>query len=538
MKKSLIHLTLFSLLIFCLGVNMHSAEYRTLPDAIKAAENLILKKYTTPRSQKEADKELDKIIENTQLQTKQKIDKLKDFIKQHSDIPFHNVLDCDGDGIPDKNDSNKIIATYNNLTWDVNSISLGWDIERSFKSSNQTNTTESKSFLKNTTFSWGGDAKIDTSARMNVHTGAGASAKYEVTPNPLKLFGATGSKLSGYVNAGFDSKFSCGFALTGKVDWNRQNQDTARKCYESLNSVLKETSIKNLHLIFTVTFYNTSDEPLEFIPKPIPILIGGTTIVNAEITTTESVVVIPEYTFQGVEKMFRANLNTTNALKLITFMQESSPTIMLEKSSIRIVSKHSKINLISSKTIIDAKTIPVSVKTLGGAVTWRVARTHNNKRTTIQEALTAINQVMKNYDSKSFISIKDSMIKKIAGYEGDGLWLPILDGIIRLNNQKLLSSILPEKGLEFELLEKKDLSADIEHYSRLSENEKYIFCSSSKRKWTEGANLKWPEGEYLFGICYLNGYSCKKNKEQAIQFLERSSKQGFKKAVDKLNEIN
>ena len=379
------------------------------------------------------------------------------------------AADSDGDGKPDAKDPFPLIASYYGVKWEVNSIDLGWDIDV------ETTSTKTVSHSLFTSY------KTSRSSGYKADSGGRLSVNAKLTPNPLKLFGL------------FDSDVSFSSSAGGSMNWSGTERRELEKCYRELSTVTTTEKIRDLHLVFTLSFANNYDHPLVLSGSSIPILARGRQVASAEIVSPRPPVTIPEKR-RNVDVRFRANLDTTEALEIVECVRNGYlPSIKLERSSIRITSKDDSYDAISAVLNISRSTVPLTIKTSGGAVTFRIAKRSAGSAVTVKRALEALDAYLKRRGNGKGVELDKSRVGSLAGMvDGkDCVLLFRLDGRDVENGTPLLSA--PVSPMEIEVVTRDDLRND---YIALWHDTLKVDSVSSAylRRWSKAVDRGMPEG--------------------------------------------
>ncbi len=350
--------------------------------------------------------------------------------------------------------------------------------------------------------------------------GSGAAVpKFNLTPAPLALFGLPDSSAAGGA--------SSVFFLSGQAVWNRQSIQTAKECYDLLVSDIEAGKADDIRLSFTVTFYNLDADPVQILPRSIPVLVSNQRIADAAPETGDSPVTVPAKSEAGADVVFRASLQGTQAPKLVDLLKRSGPTLPLRKCGMKISSVDGARDIMREISEVEEKTCPVSVSTSCGSALWRVLsfNPEEEEPTTVAQALEAVNAVVGvNAAKEKFFVSDESKIRRIADFKDDGRWFAYLSDQKTNSDSTLLKSNL--EPLRFELLARSDIKADSEHFKTLPDKEVADFCLPMLPKWREGAELGWPESQYLLGRCYGGAWGLTQDYAEAAKWYRRAAMQG------------
>ena len=213
------------------------------------------------------------------------------------------------------------------LQWTIHSIEIAYDVDSAtnillsteslYQEESRKNRDESKGLSSATKINAGAKTKLD------VDVGGDINIKGW---NPFKWFSAKAGfewVTSGYAGIDYDR--------TKTSQWNEHAQRALSNLFEEKAQILQNTKITNCHLTFSITFKNNTDSDLRFVPQyfSIPVYAGNELLTNAVPDTSLEVFQIPGNASSDL--MFRANLNTTSALKLIQYMRSHEPLIRVER---------------------------------------------------------------------------------------------------------------------------------------------------------------------------------------------------------------
>jgi len=323
-------------------------------------------------------------------------------------------LDSDHDGLPDDVDPDPLIANYTILRWEVTDVRLGYDVKQNISIVDENKRAQTVECSSKGTFSWlvGADGRIEGEVRT----------KAKVSADPLELFGLRRS----------GAEISAGIAGSAfvRTQTGRDIDRTEASSMKAFLTITDETAVGNLHFNFSVNIRSFSHLLLSMQLAPIPVLIAGQHVVNANIYEpgASDVIDIPADRPDGVLVSFRANINDTKAFDLVRCLRNGdSPTIDLARSRITIKKKNdpSQVDLVSKITKIEKEDCLLTVRTTGGSVAWRIAPTFGLKPVTLRQAMKAINELLRRETrgGDDFFQFGSAGLKIVAGYKGDGVWL-------------------------------------------------------------------------------------------------------------------
>ena len=434
-------------------------------------------------------------------------------------IAFPN-LDSDNDGLPDNVDPDPIIANYTAIRWEVTSVSLDYDVKQKVVIS-QGQSSESLS-QKSTrgTFSWlvAADGRMEGEVRT----------KAKLSGDPLKLFGLRDS--------GVEASGAIAASASTRVHKERTSDDTELSSMKSFLSISDETAVGDLHLGFSVNILSLSHSPLVMQAAPIPVLIAGRHVANANPSDVglANVIIIPADRPEGVLLSFRAEINNTKAFELVRCLRRGdSPIIDLAHSRISITSKNdsSEVDLISKIRRIEAEDCLLSVHTAGGSVSWRIAPRFGLKPVTLRQAMKAINDLLRRdaHAERDFFDFSPTGLKSTtAGYTDEGVWMLIKGQTAAVVDTKALDDRL-DKQLQISLLEKQSISDSVQEVvnasSRNNQKSTLLGMRIDFPLWKAASDLGWPDALYLLAKCYEYGVEVAADERKAFGFYRKAADQ-------------
>lgn len=408
------------------------------------------------------------------------------------------TADSDGDGLNDDKDPFPYIASSPRVSWEVDSIALSWNVTRkkteTKESSKRTATTNANKTEKSFHWSTKAGGALQSEART----------KAELNSNPLKAFGLFDNSIKGNV--------SQGASLEGQVGWSSNNKKIASNCYDALYSynLKKEVTIDKLHLSCSVVIYNQSDEDYSFKLISIPVMIGNNHVVNA---TPEdghplgSVMTIPKGRTAGTRLLYKANLNTTNALTVVEYMKlHGAPKIKIEASGAKISSIRTGSDAISYFNTMDQKTLPVTVSAYGRSTTFRLAKNIKGKKLTLKDTMLALNLWTKSKSGKALFTFSENGEVFMGGQSlnNSSAWVvetPKKSALI--DGRHLPNPLIISDYVNFTYVDRKALQSQI---SNLNVTKFGVTNLSSIDQVTRIASMlkKWPESRVLEGLTRID----------------------------------
>ena len=292
------------------------------------------------------------------------------------------VADSDGDGIPDASDPHPFIADIQRVSWNIGPLSLGWRFDGSIDSVLSSLNEHEKKLLKQTEISFGG--RLDAGSEVT------AGARGRLSANPFELFGLKGSS----AEAGFQSRF----AASGNLTWSKSDQNTAHELRRLVGQDQIAQRLSGQNLEFTVSFYNHGDTDFVGENLQVPIKVGDSVATIAQpfgANGPEPRIRIPAHRNRPTPVRFRANLDTTQSLRLLTEMETHPPTISIEETqgAITATINGEVVDAISQLTQIQSKTCKLTTEVGGSEFTWMIARRdeRTGKPLHLTDAFNAVN---------------------------------------------------------------------------------------------------------------------------------------------------
>ena len=401
------------------------------------------------------------------------------------------------------------LLTDYRLTWDINSVAWGWnfdstvDIEeiRKFTSATSTTTTNEQGYA----------------GQVKISAGFKGEAK-------------AGLSLIGIPHASVDVSARSGFDAEGSAYLNNASRTELKNIAEAVSLYRKNVHLSKMHLSFTVTFSNLTDEDVTLICKSVPVRCGGKPFVYAT-PVQGSEATIPGGRGEGIDVMFRAELDTTQSVDLINAMQENNLEINILRGQIKVLTKDGK-DLISETGRKSTQTSCIDIRTSDSEksiLSWRISKGNELRaKTPLKTILEEINQ--KNAEEN------EVMLFKIDGDKISGV------GILPIVGDKAM--LLAISGNKTELLSDLDLSKPMREdltilcmltksYNSEPVYKKYI-TSSVVAGLLKLAEKNHQPAQYLLARCYDNGYGAEKNLTKAVEWYSKAAEQGDASAQNAL----
>ena len=284
--------------------------------------------------------------------------------------PIEGVKDSDGDGLPDATDKHPLIAEIQEVSWRVTPLKLGWKLDASIDLESLELTESDKELIKQRTYSFGGVANGNASLST--------------------------------------SSIGAGLSVAGKCSWDRASQSKATELRKLVENRQIAQHLNERNLEFTVNFFNHSDTDYIGDNLQIPIKADGSVVAIAQPIDANGpvpVIRLPAKRNRATPILFRAALDTTQSLDLLTTMEKASPEITIQETQGRIVAANpdEPNDAISYLTGIEESTWTITVELDGTESEWRIARKNpkTNAPTTFADAFEAINSLSLEYGGGS-----------------------------------------------------------------------------------------------------------------------------------------
>ena len=449
------------------------------------------------------------------------------------------------------------------LVWKIHSLSLGYDIQEGSAAKTKTvdiekelsqqdaNRQDSKS-----------DMTIDTKSRV---FGLKGDVSARVSLNPLNWLPQTSGSISGHYE-----KNSSDRVESGSV-WNEKKQQMFQLNREKILSMINQTTIKNLHLTFTVTLYNPTDSKLTFdlASAEIPVYMGKQSCnkMAKPFDVSSQVLVLRPKNVSGQDVVFRMELNTTKARELVDFMSKDTPTITLEKGSVRIENSSREDMLTKRNTLPESS--PVVLSWSAGSLSWRIRRFHAlDGKVSIGEACEAISQDVKNYKDPLFNKNTEGRLDSVSGVPFGKFKIQDNAGEIAFleyqgNIHSELSADLLGKPIGYDRLtiyivdiatldqisNSKLINAIIEQYNRINGTKEFkgalayqiaLYYKENRYdtelvKWLKkSADLGNVFAHKELGNCFYFGTGVRKQYSEAVKWYRMAAGQGYANAQHNL----
>ena len=290
------------------------------------------------------------------------------------------------------------------LTWKIHSLDIAYDIQEG--SAAETKITKGVKILD------------------SLETGHQNSKSDQEIKKTSGGFGLQGSvnlnwlpKASGSISGHYENN-SSGRSERGSA-WSKKEQQVYQRNREKILSMINQTTTKNLHLTFTVTLFNSTDSKLTFdlSTARIPVYMGERSCNKmakpVDDARNEKYELRPRNAGQDVA--FRMELDTTTARKLVDFMAKDTPTIALEKGSIKIENSSSKEDMLTKRNFLPEHSLVV-LSGPTGSLSWKIRKYYIlSENVTIAKACEAISQDVKKHQDPLFTKDERGWLNAVSG---------------------------------------------------------------------------------------------------------------------------
>ena len=538
--------------ILCAGTAVLFAE--SFDACIVQAESWISKTYEgTPILQRYKQKQLSDILNSTQTPEEKIAAVKKAFPEAFRDKPL-------------------IYTTP--LTWRIHSLALGYDIDDT--ATCKENVTDILEKIRNEQTTQQDTSRKVTGTSLDIKTGAGIDSQTSInigSPdsnsenksfNPfswLKFSSRTQLSISGSCNFGLN------ISSQKSAIWSESQQRLFSEKHSVIREILQQTTVKNRHLSFTLTLTNNTSEEMRCNLKNafIHITFKGNTLASASVKEEAYQLSIPAKGTKDIR--FRAELNNTEALKLVELMRYAAPDIDISRGGLRISSSSFPDAVSSSKSTVPVSKVRFSFPRFNAE--WNIRHTHtsDNSTVTLREALQAIQKDWKE-NNKKILTWEEERLTAISsvpfGKFADGdkekrflAFLKIADRFHTDIDKKLLDTHISAGDYEIIIvdLDKRDELKNVSQALQSATFETVRNCAEQNPdcpfltyrlschfyaglgvkqdfekavEWIrKAAEQGLDRGEYNLGFCYYYGKGVKKDYKEAVKW--------FRKAADKEN---
>ena len=403
------------------------------------------------------------------------------------------------------------------LSWDIHSIAIAYNLERSQTQVISAETVDSKKASRTKSNENGGKSSFGELGSTGLTTDLGYQTKISLvgmlTARPQFEIQARGS----YKKDWDESKTEL---------WSKSRQEQLTSNFEELTKDIRSTQVSRCHLSFAIDFQNNCDEDLMFsASSTVPVYMGTTLVLNAmpENIGNSQMFTVPRKAVATIK--FRGEIDTTQAYKLLEYMKTNAPTILPEKGQITIFSANNKVkNAIQESLAIRHSVIRC------GEYEWKVRSTWNDKCVTLWEALWAVNSL---YEKGPF-DIENDTCTTMFGQFRCGPYLgmaeaevyPIaeIDGkfFSRLNKEQL-DGRLSENGVCFHM-------GSIDSYTNSNDYAPQFYELLLKDLLSVEGQDENGEIKNFLGYMYAIGKGTSKDMSEAVKWYRKAAEQGYAKA--------
>ena len=450
------------------------------------------------------------------------------------------------------------------VSWKVHSLAIGYDIKDStteeIKTVDIQKELEQKELIDETV------QNDKTSKKRDKGYEGKISGSVKGIFIPLLITGKIEASISGHYEKS-DSASSLSSSL-----WNKKQQALFLKNKEIIVSMLKHRNISNLHLTFTVTFYNKTKERLQLpYACSIPVYMGNKSCNKPAlpygVERIGNTLCIRPNNPQGQDVVFRMDLNTTTARELIEYMTHDAPVISLDRGTIGIFDQQGK-DMISEKNRLPASTV-VTLHIPQGRYVWNIKQKWNSfKDVTIREAVQALQKDFQNSGNNCFgfnekgdlISVseipvgafhqddKECIYMVVAEHNGvfyDNLSSDFLEYKLGTNPFHIYVVDCLNLAAEDPLLLKVIFQAHLHavtqiektfvQYSTLATRIGKFYHNGigtdknhteAVKWWRKAAEQGYTKAQYNLGIAYANGEGVPEDRSEAVKWVRKAAEQG------------
>lgn len=501
-------LILTVLLVFfaCLTKGM-AQDY--IEDSVQEIETLINRSYAG-RAREIAMKRLDEILTGKDSEA----DRKKRLVAYHkhllsrvksekNTVDGGNALDLDGDGLPNDGDPSPLVAGHGGMYWHIQTFLItvkSANDEKTFKFSGAMTT-----LLR------------DDHSRKN---------------HPMALMGYKPTSLRDRVDLLLDPEDT--------FSWNDRNKDVLSSLRDHLAQELKEVRVT---AAVDVSFFNGTDA-IDYVlgGGKLPVSVNGMELFKGSPIESKPFPAKAKYAslvrLAGTVPMedLKDRLEDIETGGIVISMTGGDLSIFDSRDANR--------DVVVSRSTIETNTLMLSVGTHAGDVSWRIARSTNNGKTTVHDALTAINERAKKLKGKDVFILTDARLLGIAGIENsvDKEWMPFVGGK-KVSSEGLMQKPLPN-GLDFVLINKKRIFADFSgHLASLSTKGKDLaylktHAPTSINEWRLGQQAGLPEALFLIAECTMRGVTVAKDIQKGAELHIQAAALGLSASMNRIGEMH
>ena len=416
------------------------------------------------------------------------------------------------------------------LSWSVHSLSLAFDIkEGEIVTRSDVDVLDEVERMKASVERTDGRSK-SSSHHGEAGIGADAGANLSGSGNPFKWLGNAQAKI------GISGSYRFVQESVNKHSelWSESQQQTFSSEHKRILEIINQREISKLHLTFTLTVTNNTDEEMTIVLTGayIPVYMGSVSCnKNAEPYghKTGSITIGKR---ESKDVVFRMELDTTTARELVGFMCQYVPTIDITRGFLQIGSKRYP-NAVTSCRSSHTETRLVKLRMPVFDAEWNIRSYHTSdqRSVTLREALTAIDDDihsgwkhhMLDWQDNTLAAISDIPLSSFAAEDKGGRYLAFLqvgDKIYSRIPAELLDETkpLPTDGVILWVV-------DLNHndYKNATDTlKKAIF-----EKLRELANQNSAVAQFRFAVCYQYGLGVKQDFKQADHWYQKAAERGL-----------
>ncbi len=453
-------------------------------------------------------------------------------------------------------DLHPLILDTGEFTWRITSMDFGWETQAVHDFLEKTEDgqinefTRSSDKSRNSTVKLYGESEIGLDARRNIQS----TLSFDIH----KIL-----KSSINFQAGSHGSIKTGLAASREFNWREQDQKRARELNNVMKKIDKQIRVSKPFLEFTVLFINSGNQNFNCTNLQIPVMVGQQVVAYAMCYESQSSsnFDIPASRPLGVPVRFRASLDNSNAMRLLEGMQDKPLSVRIENSRGQIVAEETGEDIISKMQKIAGISCAISILVpYAPPLTWKVAKTSAQGNTNLQNAMEAINAIIKEgfETNKPLFVINDGILDSVAGVDNamggfssaTQLWWKIsvnghdqpfdlmrhLDGEIVFS----LNKGIPDFSVNYvDLIHASAKNEDTFHQYMLAR----CFADGNGVTKDEVAAFNWyrkaaeqghDDAQNSLGVCYAKGVGVAKNEQEAVKWYCKAAEQGYADAQNSL----
>ena len=420
------------------------------------------------------------------------------------------------------------------LSWKIHSLSIGYDVKDEITQKTSTIDVLEAMDKEERSVEQSQKESVVSSHKVKFGIGADVQFKENVSFNPFKWLDSGASlrqKISGEYSYGREA-----MTQSGEL-WSRSKQQTYLQKRSRITELVTQQGRANLHLGFTLTLKNNSEEWIEVDRDKIEISIYiGTQSTNLTAKSTQrGVLRIPPLSYQEFDIPCRVNLNTTTARRLVEFMGEAAPTIdILKGANIPIKSvKYADVIGESLRQMQKTETQPLKLRMPGHFFIWNVRQRHtsDSREVTLREALMAANDDIHNGVNYKIFAWNNDRLESVSGIPAVGFAAEDKGeryAIFCQSGNRLFAGFdafafdkpIPKAGIVIWVVDFDDFDGQ-----NLPENLKTEIFNRIKIL-AEQKNGS-PVHKYRLALSYAGGYGVERDLKQAIEWCRKAANQGY-----------